>query len=64
MFTISCLYHQQDTLVKVKGVICDEKKHIRFSDWSSHDVSIYSLHTFKIDLTLSSMSRLFNIISD
>lgn len=29
----------QDTLVKVKGVLCDEKRHIRFSDWSAHDVN-------------------------
>lgn len=29
----------QDTLVKVKAVISEEKRHIRFADWSAHDVS-------------------------
>lgn len=29
----------QDTLVKVKQIISEEKKHIRFADWSAHDVS-------------------------
>lgn len=28
----------QDTIVKVKSVVSDEKKHIRFADWSAHDV--------------------------
>lgn len=27
--------------MKVKGVISEEKKHIRFADWSGHDVSYY-----------------------
>lgn len=30
---------EYDTLVKIKGVLVDEKKHIRFADWSVHDVS-------------------------
>lgn len=33
------LIHSQDTLVKVKAVISEEKRHIRFADWSAHDVS-------------------------
>lgn len=36
----------QDTLVKVKGVISEEKKHIRFADWSAHDVSRYIQKAF------------------
>lgn len=31
---------EYDTLVKIKGVLVDEKKHIRFADWSVHDVSL------------------------
>lgn len=27
-----------DSLCKVKGVLVDEKKHLRFADWSVHDV--------------------------
>lgn len=44
----------QDTLVKVKGVLCDEKKHIRFADWSAHDVSNldYSVFLFEHKLKL------------
>lgn len=30
---------EYDTLVKIKGVLCEEKKHLRFADWSTHDVS-------------------------
>lgn len=29
----------QDTLLKVKGIMVDEKRHIRFADWSATDVS-------------------------
>lgn len=29
---------EYDSLVKIKGVLVDEKKHIRFADWSVHDV--------------------------
>jgi len=37
---------EYDTLVKVKGVICDEKKHIRFSDWSAHDIEVLNKYLF------------------
>lgn len=30
---------EYDTLVKIKGVLVDEKKQLRFGDWSAHDVS-------------------------
>lgn len=33
---------EYDTLVKIKGVLVDEKKHLRFADWSAHDVSVIS----------------------
>lgn len=32
-------FSAQDTLLKVKGVMVDEKRHIRFADWSATDVS-------------------------
>lgn len=36
---------EYDTLVKIKGVLVEEKKHIRFADWSVHDVSTRTLIT-------------------
>ena len=39
---IGCFY-AQDTLLKVKGVMVDEKRHIRFADWSATDVSKIAL---------------------
>jgi len=30
----------QDTFLKIKTVLVDEKKHIRFGDWSALDVII------------------------
>ena len=39
---IECFY-AQDTLLKVKGVMVDEKRHIRFADWSATDVSKIAL---------------------
>lgn len=33
------LCNPQDSLVKVKQCLIEEKKHIRFYDWSAHDVS-------------------------
>lgn len=37
---------EYDTLVKVKGVISDEKRHIRFSDWSAHDIDVLNKYLF------------------
>lgn len=30
---------EYDSLVKIKGILVDEKKHLRFADWNAHDVS-------------------------
>lgn len=30
---------EYDSLLKIKGILVDEKKHIRFADWNVHDVS-------------------------
>lgn len=37
---------EYDTLVKVKSVICEEKKHIRFADWSAHDIEVLNKYLF------------------
>lgn len=29
---------EYESLLKIKGVLVDEKKHLRFADWSAHDV--------------------------
>lgn len=31
---------EYDSLLKIKGILIDEKKHLRFSDWNAHDVRI------------------------
>lgn len=38
----------QDTLHKIKGVLVDEKKHIRFEDWDAKDVSMPPNDTYTI----------------
>lgn len=43
-----CIF--QDTMVKVKGVIVEEKKHIRFADWSAHDVSFIQVFAWIVRL--------------
>ncbi|XP_055301304.1 obg-like ATPase 1 [Sitodiplosis mosellana] len=37
---------EYDTIVKVKSVLSDEKKHIRFADWSAHDIEVLNKHLF------------------
>jgi len=37
---------EYDTLVKVKHVLSDEKKHIRFADWSAHDIEVLNKYLF------------------
>lgn len=41
MKNIFFIKFMQDTMMKVKTVISEEKKHIRFADWSAHDVSVH-----------------------
>ncbi|XP_031624104.1 obg-like ATPase 1 [Contarinia nasturtii] len=35
-----------DTLVKVKSVLSEQKKHIRFADWSAHDIEVLNKYLF------------------
>ncbi|KYM82302.1 hypothetical protein ALC53_07305 [Atta colombica] len=37
---------EYDTLLKVKGVLTDEKKHIRFADWSANDIEVLNKYLF------------------
>ncbi|XP_037919243.1 obg-like ATPase 1 [Hermetia illucens] len=37
---------EYDSLVKIKGVLVDEKKHIRFADWSAHDIEVLNKYLF------------------
>lgn len=39
-FFLLFFFSRQDTLLKVKGVLVDDKKHIRYADWSANDVSL------------------------
>lgn len=34
---------EYDSLLKIKGILVDEKKHLRFADWNAHDVSLNRL---------------------
>ncbi|XP_057654855.1 obg-like ATPase 1 [Diorhabda carinulata] len=37
---------EYDTLMKIKQVLVDEKKHIRFADWDSKDIEILNKYLF------------------
>ncbi|CAH1960897.1 unnamed protein product [Acanthoscelides obtectus] len=37
---------EYDTLVKIKSVLVDEKKHIRFGDWDSKDIEVLNKYLF------------------
>ncbi|XP_076631842.1 adenylate kinase 9 isoform X2 [Colletes latitarsis] len=37
---------EYDTLLKVRGVMVDEKKHIRFADWSATDIEVLNKYLF------------------
>ncbi|CAL1680336.1 unnamed protein product [Lasius platythorax] len=37
---------EYETLLKVKGVLADEKKHIRFADWSANDIEVLNKYLF------------------
>ncbi|XP_017768851.1 PREDICTED: obg-like ATPase 1 [Nicrophorus vespilloides] len=37
---------EYDTLVKIKGVLVDDKKHIRFHDWNVNEIEILNKHLF------------------
>ncbi|XP_023300998.1 obg-like ATPase 1 [Lucilia cuprina] len=37
---------EYDSLLKIKGILVDEKKHLRFSDWNAHDIEILNKYLF------------------
>ncbi|KXJ79569.1 hypothetical protein RP20_CCG000378 [Aedes albopictus] len=37
---------EYETLLKVKEVLIDEKKHLRFADWSAHDIEVLNKYLF------------------
>lgn len=37
---------EYDSLLKIKGILIDEKKHLRFSDWSVHDIEVLNKYMF------------------
>ncbi|GAB0090574.1 Obg-like ATPase 1 [Sergentomyia squamirostris] len=49
---------EYDSLLKVKGILCDEKKHLRFADWTAHDIEILNKYLF---LTSKPMVYLVNL---
>ncbi|GJQ85313.1 hypothetical protein Trydic_g12627 [Trypoxylus dichotomus] len=49
---------EYDVLVKVKGVLVDQKQHIRFADWHTNDVDVLNKYLF---LTSKPMIYLVNL---
>uniref|UniRef100_A0A182XY63 Obg-like ATPase 1 n=1 Tax=Anopheles stephensi TaxID=30069 RepID=A0A182XY63_ANOST len=37
---------EYETLLKIKDVLTEEKKHIRFADWSAHDIEVLNKYLF------------------
>lgn len=37
---------EYDSLLKIKGILVDEKKHLRFADWNAHDIEILNKYLF------------------
>ncbi|XP_053677864.1 obg-like ATPase 1 [Anopheles nili] len=37
---------EYETLLKIKEVLTEEKKHIRFADWSAHDIEVLNKYLF------------------
>ena len=55
----------QDILCKIKGVLVDEKKHVRYGDWNVYDVSVQEtlIDADDDDLCLIYLDRLKFLIS-
>lgn len=49
---------EYDILVKIRGVLCDEKKHLRFSDWNTNEIEVLNKHLF---ITAKPMIYLVNL---
>ncbi|XP_055841722.1 obg-like ATPase 1 [Episyrphus balteatus] len=37
---------EYDSMLKVKTILCDEKKHLRFADWTLHDIETLNKYMF------------------
>ncbi|XP_055679293.1 obg-like ATPase 1 [Lutzomyia longipalpis] len=37
---------EYDALLKIKNVLCEEKKHLRFADWTAHDIEVLNKYLF------------------
>lgn len=43
---------EYDSLLKIKGILVDEKKHLRFADWNVHDVGRIYFINLSLNLIL------------
>ncbi|XP_036318940.1 obg-like ATPase 1 [Rhagoletis pomonella] len=37
---------EYDAMLKIKGILVDEKKHLRFADWNAHDIETLNKYMF------------------
>ncbi|KAL5278372.1 OLA1 family protein [Megaselia abdita] len=44
--TNKALKPEYDSLVKIKQILVDEKKHLRFADWNAHDIETLNKYLF------------------
>uniref|UniRef100_L7MAY3 Obg-like ATPase 1 n=1 Tax=Rhipicephalus pulchellus TaxID=72859 RepID=L7MAY3_RHIPC len=49
---------EYDILVKIRGILCDEKKHLRFCDWNANEIEVLNKHLF---ITAKPMIYLVNL---
>lgn len=56
--TNKALKPEYDSLVKIKQILVDEKKHLRFADWNAHDIETLNKYLF---LTSKPMVYLVNL---
>lgn len=43
---------EYDSMLKIKDILIDQKRHLRFEDWNAHDVSTKTIHIRWVALTL------------
>lgn len=49
---------EYDILVKIRGILCDEQKHLRFCDWNANEIEVLNKHLF---ITAKPMIYLVNL---
>merc|ERR1712020_50674 len=52
------LKSEYESMCKIKGVLCEQKRHIRFADWSANDVEVLNKHLL---ITAKPMIYLINL---